>query len=57
MQIDEKKAKLDAARPLSPGTLAKLKEYFDVEWTYHSNAIEGNTFRVIMTWCLVETCS
>ena len=23
--------------------VSKLKEYFDVEWTYHSNAIEGST--------------
>jgi Fic family protein len=49
MQIDEKKARLDAARPLSPGILAKLKEYFDVEWTYHSNAIEGNTLTLAET--------
>ena len=42
-RLDEKKARLDAARPLPPGVVAKLKEYFDVEWTYHSNAIEGST--------------
>jgi hypothetical protein len=32
-RLDEKKARLDAARPLPPGVVAKLKEYFDVEWS------------------------
>jgi Fic family protein len=47
--LGEKKARLDAARPLPPGVLAKLKEYFDVEWTYHSNAIEGSTLTLAET--------
>jgi Fic family protein len=38
-----KKAALDSRRPLSPSAAARLKSYFDVEWTYHSNAIEGST--------------
>lgn len=42
-EIDAKKTKLDAARPLPDIIVNKLKEYFDVEWTYNSNAIEGNT--------------
>jgi len=37
------KKKLDALRPFSKGVMAKLKEYYDVEGTYNSNAIEGNT--------------
>jgi Fic family protein len=48
-RLDEKKAQLDAARPLPPGVVAKLKEYFDVEWTYHSNAIEGSTLTLAET--------
>jgi Fic family protein len=48
-RLDEKKARLDAARPLPPGVVAKLKEYFDVEWTYHSNAIEGSTLTLAET--------
>jgi len=48
-RLDEKKARLDAARPLPPEVTAKLKEYFDVEWTYHSNAIEGNTLTLAET--------
>jgi len=48
-RLQEKKARLDAARPLPPGVVAKLKEYFDVEWTYHSNAIEGSTLTLAET--------
>jgi len=42
-EIDQKKAKIDKARPLPEIIVDKLKEYFDVEWTYNSNAIEGST--------------
>lgn len=42
-RVTEKKAALDARRPLSASAAARLKAYFDVEWTYHSNAIEGST--------------
>ena len=41
--IDEKKAKLDNARPLTQGELKRLNEDFAIEYTYNSNAIEGNT--------------
>jgi Fic family protein len=47
--LKEKKAQLDTVRPLSSGVVAKLKEYFDVEWTYHSNAIEGSTLTLAET--------
>lgn len=42
-ELDRKKALLDERRPLPPEVVGKLKEYFDVEWTHHSTAIEGNT--------------
>jgi len=42
-KIAARKATLDARRPLSASAAARLKSYFDVEWTYHSNAIEGST--------------
>ena len=48
-RLEEKKARLDAARPLPSGVVAKLKEHFDVEWTYHSNAIEGSTLTLAET--------
>ncbi len=41
--IDRKKAELDACRPLTEGEVARLTEEFTVEYTYNSNAIEGNT--------------
>jgi hypothetical protein len=41
--IEEKKAQLDRLRPLSAGALAQLQKYYDIELTYTSNAIEGNT--------------
>jgi excisionase family DNA binding protein len=41
--IDSKKAELDTRRPFTDGELARLNEEFVVEYTYNSNAIEGNT--------------
>ncbi len=41
--IDKKKKELDARRPLTEGEVARLNEEFVVEYTYNSNAIEGNT--------------
>jgi Fic family protein len=38
-----KKRELDKFRPLSPEIVRKLDEQFTLEWTYNSNAIEGNT--------------
>jgi Fic family protein len=42
-EIDEKKTRIDRARPLPKIISDKLSEYFTVEWTYTSNAIEGNS--------------
>lgn len=41
--IDQKKKELDTRRPLTEGEVARLTEEFTVEYTYNSNAIEGNT--------------
>ncbi|MCQ4636195.1 Fic family protein [Anaerovorax odorimutans] len=41
--IDRKKAELDTRRPLTEGEVERLTEEFVVEYTYNSNAIEGNT--------------
>ena len=41
--IDRKKRELDSRRPLTKGELERLTEEFVVEYTYNSNAIEGNT--------------
>lgn len=42
-RIERKKAELDTMRPLTAGEVARLTEEFTVEYTYNSNAIEGNT--------------
>lgn len=42
-EIDRKKAELDLKRPLTEGEVERLSEQFAVEYTYNSNAIEGNT--------------
>ena len=42
-KIEELKKILDSKRPLTEGELQRLNEEFVVEYTYNSNAIEGNT--------------
>lgn len=52
--INEKKAKLDAARPLPIYTLKSLREKLLLEWTYNTNAIEGNTLTMNETKIVLE---
>ena len=42
-QNDRKKVELDSRRSLTAGEVARLNEEFIIEYTYNSNAIEGNT--------------
>lgn len=42
-EIQRKKARLDRLRPFPQEVLAELDAWYDVELTYTSNAIEGNT--------------
>lgn len=42
-KLENKKSKLDRLRPLSKELLKNLEDWFRVELTYTSNAIEGNT--------------
>jgi Fic family protein len=42
-RIAAKKAELDSLRPVSGHNLLELERWYDVELTYTSNAIEGNT--------------
>ncbi|MFM7311016.1 MAG: Fic family protein [Flavobacteriales bacterium] len=42
-RIEEKKKRLDKLRPFAYAALSSLRESVMMEWTYHSNAIEGNT--------------
>lgn len=42
-QLNEKKTRLDALRPLRESSIRSLMEALDVELVYSSNAVEGNT--------------
>ncbi len=53
-RIDLKKEKLDACRPLTPGETARLGDEFMIEFTYNSNAIEGNTLTLQETALVLE---
>ncbi len=52
--IEEKKKRLDAYRPFSPDLSTNLQEWFKIELTYTSNAIEGNTLSRAETAMVVE---
>lgn len=52
--IAAKKERLDELRPLSGKALAALERYYDVELTYTSNAIEGNTLTRMETSIVIE---
>ncbi len=52
--IAAKKAGLDALRPVSAEALRGLQKFYDVELTYTSNAIEGNTLTLRETAEVIE---
>jgi len=52
--IAAKKAELDRLRPRSPGGLGNLEHVHDLELTYTSNAIEGNTLTAAETTLVIE---
>lgn len=52
--IDELKQKLDQHRPLAPAMVKNLQEDLILRWTYHSNAIEGNTLTLLETKVVLE---
>ena len=52
--IDAKKKKIDEKRPLDKHQVWQLKKYFDVEFTYNTNAIEGNTLNINETKVVLE---
>lgn len=53
-KIDDLKATLDAHRPLDPAIVRNLREDLILRWTYHSNAIEGNTLTLRETKVALE---
>ena len=52
--IDSLKKSIDAHRPLSKNLASSLNEKLIVEWTYNSNAIEGNTLTMSETKVVLE---
>lgn len=52
--LEEKKQRLDSFRPFSIDLVANLREWFKIELTYTSNAIEGNTLSRAETALVVE---
>lgn len=52
--IDALKERLDQHRPLTTGELRRLQEEFLVEYTFNSNAIEGNTLTLQETALVLE---
>ena len=59
--IDEKKERLSRLRPLTQGEIERLREEFMIEFTYNSNAIEGNTLTlketamIFVSVCVIST--
>ena len=53
-KLTEKKKKLDKHRPLDTNLVKNLEEWFRIELTYTSNAIEGNTLSRAETALVVE---
>lgn len=52
--IDSMKKKIDQHRPFSKGLADSLREKLIVEWTYNSNAIEGNALTLSETKVVLE---
>ena len=52
--IEAKKARLSELRPLTAGEVERLREEFMIEFTYNSNAIEGNTLTLKETAMALE---
>ena len=53
-EIDKLKAWLDSFRPLNPSVMEEMKKFYDVKFTYNSNAIEGNTLTQNETELVLE---
>jgi Fic family protein len=53
-RIREKKAMLDSKRPLPASIVSRIKEELSIEWTYNSNAIEGNSLTLVETRVVLQ---
>lgn len=53
-RLEEKLSKLNKLRPLPKSAIQKLREKFQVEMTYNSNAIEGNSLTLKETFLVIN---
>ena len=53
-KVDSLKEELDSKRPIPKETLKSLRESINLEWTYNSNGIEGNTLTLRETQVVLE---
>ncbi len=53
-EVDSLKNELDSKRPIPKETLKSLRESINLEWTYNSNGIEGNTLTLRETQVVLE---
>lgn len=53
-EVDSLKRELDSKRPIPKETLKSLRESINLEWTYNSNGIEGNTLTLRETQVVLE---
>lgn len=53
-QLEALKKRLDALRPLDAELYSKLRHKLSIDWTYNSNAIEGNTLTLSETRFFLE---
>jgi Fic family protein len=53
-RIDQKLGRLDSLRPLPVPAVKKLQEQFEIEMTYNSNAIEGNSLTLKETYLVIH---
>ncbi|WP_026470179.1 Fic family protein [Alkanindiges illinoisensis] len=53
-RIDQLKHQLDNHRPLPGAVVKNLHDDLVLRWTYHSNAIEGNTLTLLETKVVLE---
>lgn len=52
--LNQKKEKLDQARPLPVHAVKSLLNHVLIDWTYNTNAIEGNTLTISETKVVLE---
>jgi len=53
-QLSDLKRGLDSFRPIAPATIQDMQEIWDIQYTYESNCIEGNSLTLDETQHVIE---